>query len=181
MSIIECYIIIWYRQIRSLRQGRPMAALTSNSAPAKSLSPGPAVRAACRHGAAHSRRAAASASSGKLPVARGGLPCGSVEESIQSILSHVLFEFRPCNQKRRYWLEKESGAGGRTDTVKLREAIESRLGRFVEAGKIAEKRLGSFSVKNPLLYHQPEIGVNPVLCLSALGIFQKRAQTRKHN
>jgi hypothetical protein len=127
----------------------------------------------------YSFRSAAWDWSRKLPLARSGSPCGSINESIQSSLSQFIFEFRLCNQKCHCWLGKEFGADGRTDIVKLREAIEARLPSFHEAEKIAKKALGSLVRSDPSLHLSPETRVMPLFTPPSPGIFQKRTQSRK--
>jgi len=127
----------------------------------------------------YSFRSAAWDWSRKLPLVRSGSPCGSINESIQSSLSQFIFEFRLCNQKCHYWLGKEFGADGRTDIVKLREAIEARLPSFHEAEKMAKKALGSLVRSDPSLDLSPETGVTPLFTPPSPGISQKRTQSRK--
>jgi hypothetical protein len=78
-------------------------------------------------------KAAALVWSEKLLAARQGFRRDGLNASIHSHLSQFIFEFESCNQKCHYWLEKEFGADGRSDIVKLREGIEARLGSFREA------------------------------------------------
>ena len=124
-------------------------------------------------------RAAAWEWTTKLPKVRSGTPCASVNESIQWSLSNFIFQFRVCNQKCHYWLQKEFGVDGRRDIVKLREAIEERLSSFTEAGKIAKKALGSFSATNPVLYPSGPLAINPIFTPPSPGIFKKRTQSSK--
>ncbi len=124
-------------------------------------------------------RATAWAWTQKLPAVRSGARGADMNESIQSGLSCFIFEFRVCNQKCHYWLQKEFGVDGRTDIVQLREAIEARLSSFIEAGKSAKNALGSFGAMNPPWYQLEEIGVRPIFTPPNPGIFQKRTRSRK--
>ncbi|HEV2426339.1 MAG TPA: hypothetical protein VGZ29_16045 [Terriglobia bacterium] len=71
----------------------------------------------------------------------------------------------------------EPAGEGRADIVKLRQAIEARLGCFDKLEKRARKCLGSCDAPNPSSYPAPNIGVKPVLEPSRLEIFQKRTQS----
>jgi len=124
-------------------------------------------------------RAVAWAWTRKLTAVRSGFPSASANEPIQSSLSSFIFEFRVCNQKCHYWLQKEFDVDGRTDIAKLREAIEGRLGSFVEAGRIARNTLGSFSATKPAPYESGPLGINPIFTPPSPGIFQKRTQSGK--
>lgn len=64
----------------------------------------------------------------------------ALNESIHSHLSEFIFEFKSCNQRCHYWLQKEFGADGRSDIVKLREGIEARLGSFRQVAAARERR-----------------------------------------
>ena len=112
-------------------------------------------------------KAAAMVWSQKLLAARQGNWREAPNESIHSYLSQFISEFESCNRKCHCWLEKEFGADGRRDIVKLREGIEARLGSFRELAAAREKcergreKTVGYRVSNPTPQSIGKTELNP--------------------